>query len=154
MALRSCADFNWFEDYAVGDEFESAPVLLSQDEIIEYARKYDPQPIHLDPEAAARTHFGGIIAGGGQTVGIAFGSMIRAGFLNGRSMGSPGLDEVRWKRPVRPGDTLTTRARVVETRPSAKRSDRGYVSFIFEMHNQRGEIVLTMRVNQILPRKH
>ena len=154
MTLRSCADCNWFEDYVLGDEFESGPVTLSQDEIIEYARKYDPQPIHVDPKAAARTHFGGIIAGGGQTIGVAFASMIRAGFLNGRSMGSPGLDEVRWKQPVRPGDTLTTRARVIETRPSTRRSDRGYVSFMFETHNQRDEIVLTMRVNQILPRKH
>ena len=150
---RSCAGAEWFEDYLVGDEFLADPVTLSEDEIIAYARKYDDQPIHTDPEAAARTMHGGIIAPGSQTLAVSWGSLVDSGFLKRRSLGAPGVDDLRWHHPVRPGDTLQTRARVRATRASETRSDRGYVTFDFETTNQRGDVVMTKSITHILPRR-
>src|SRR5499427_10964658 len=122
---RSCKDVEWFEDYRVGDEFPGEPVTLSEQEIIEFARKYDPQSFHVDPAAAKESPYGGLIASGFHTAAAVWGGMLRAGFLQGRGVGAPGMD-VQWIKPVRPGDTLTMLARVVEARASRSRPDRGF----------------------------
>src|SRR5215471_17143004 len=146
---RSCKDVEWFEDYRVGDEFPGEPVTLSETEIIDFARKYDPQSFHTDPAAAKESPFGGLIASGFHTVAAAFGGILRAGFLNGRGMGAPGM-EVQWLKPVRPGDTLVMLARVVETKASGSRPDRGYVSFQASVGNQSGEEVMTLAFTDIV----
>ena len=146
---RSCTDVEWFEDYRVGDEFLGEPVQLTEREIVEFARKYDPQSFHVDPAAAKESPFGGLIASGFHTVAAAFGGMLRAGFLNGRGMGAPGI-EIQWLKPVRPGDTLAMLARVVETKASSSRQDRGYVSFQASVTNQGGEEVMTMAFMDII----
>jgi acyl dehydratase len=146
---RGCNDVEWFEDYRVGDEFAGDPVTLTEQEILEFARRYDPQSFHTDPAAAKASPFGGLIASGFHTVAAAFGGLLRAGFLNGRGMGAPGMD-VKWLKPVRPGDTLTMLARVVETKASGSRPDRGYVSFQASVGNQCGEEVMTLAFTDIV----
>jgi acyl dehydratase len=139
---RSCIEVEWFEDYRVGDEFAGEPVTLTENEIIEFARAYDSQPFHVDRAAAKASPYGGLIASGIHSFAAVWGGMMRAGFLNGRGVGAPGID-IRWLKPVRPGDTLIGIARVVETKASRSRPDRGFVSFELSVANQRKEQVMT-----------
>jgi acyl dehydratase len=106
----------YLEDYTVGRVFETEPVTLDVDEIIWFAEQYDPQVFHTDPEGAKNSAFGEHIASGFQTVAIATGQFIRTGAVDGTGMGGPGLDEIRWTAPVRPGDTLLTTVEVTEAR--------------------------------------
>jgi len=140
---RSCTEVEWFEDYRVGDEFLGEPVYFSEREIVDFARRYDPQPFHIDPAAASASPFGGLIASGIHSFAALWGGVMRAGFLNGRGVGSPGI-EIQWLKPVRPGDTLTMLARVVETRISRSRPDRGFVSFRASVTNQNEDEVMTL----------
>ena len=89
---RSCTEVEWFEDYGVGDEFLGEPVYFSDREIVDFARRYDPQPFHIDPAAARASHFGGLIASGIHSLAAVWGGMMRAGFLNGRGVGAPGIE--------------------------------------------------------------
>lgn len=146
----ACSDVEWFEDYRVGDEFAGLPVAFTEREIVAFARRYDPQPFHIDRAAAEATHFGGIVASGTHLFSAVWGAMIRAGFLSGRAMGAPGI-EIGFLEPVRPGDTLTAVTKVRETRSSRSRTDRGYVTFDSEVTNQRDEIVMTFSHRQIIP---
>jgi len=143
----------FFEDFKPGDRFESATLTLTEALIMEYARFYDPQPFHTDPEAARATVFGGLIASGLQTIGIGFKLFFETGVLSACSLGSPGLDEIRWKAPVRPGDTLRVVAEVLEARPSSSKPDRGLVRILFSTLNQRGETVSTFIGNQLCRRR-
>jgi len=147
---RNCKDVEWFEDYRVGDEFAGEPVRLSEADIVDFARRYDSQSFHVDRAAAKATHFGGLIASGIHSFAAVWGGLVRAGFLNGRGMGAPGID-IRWLKPVRPGDTLTALVRVVATRISESRHDRGYVSFEIGVGNQNEETVMTLAVTEIIP---
>lgn len=143
----------YFEDYVPGSVHELGTIAIGESEIIEFARRYDPQPFHIDPEAARHTQFGGLIASGWQTAGL----MMRLavdGYLSGvASLASPGVDELRWTQPVRPGDTLSVRATVLEARPSTSKPDRGLVRTLFEVRNQRGEMVMTVRGMNMLKRR-
>ena len=143
----------YFEDFSVGDEFASGGVTLTESDIIEFALKYDPQSIHLDVEAASRSIYGGLIASGWHVIGLAFRMFIQAGILGEASMGSPGLEEVRWLKPVRPGDTVHMKARVGATRPSKTKDDRGYLTMEFRIVNQHDEVVTTLRSIQIMARR-
>ena len=143
----------YFEDFTPGDRFESGTLPITAALIVEYARFYDPQPFHTDPEAARATVYGGLIASGLQTIGIAFKLFFETGVLSACSLGSPGLDEVRWKAPVRPGDTLRVVAAVLETRPSTSKPDRGIVRILYTTLNQRGETVATLIGNQLCRRR-
>jgi len=143
----------YFEDFKPGDRFESATLTITEALIIEYARFYDPQPFHTDPEAARATVYGGLIASGMQTIGIAFKLFMETGALAACSLGSPGLDEIRWKAPVRPGDVLRVVAEVLESRPSSSKPDRGIVRILFSTLNQRGETVATFIGNQLCRRR-
>lgn len=117
----------YWEDYTVGEVFETKPVTVSQAEIIAFAEKYDPQLFHTDPEAAKDSFYGGLIASGHQTIGLAFAQFVRLGLFAENALGGPGMDEIRWTAPVRPGDTLHTMAEVVELRASRSRPDRGII---------------------------
>ncbi len=147
---RACSDVEWFEDYRLGDEFAGSPVAFTEDDIVAFARRYDPQPFHIDRAAAEASHFGGIVASGTHLFAAVWGGIIRAGFLNDRSMGAD-IVQFHFKSPARPGDILTTLITVREIRPSSSRPDRGYVTFESEVTNQRGEIVMTFTHRNIIP---
>ncbi len=146
---RSCTEVEWFEDYRPGDEFPGEAVTLSEPGILDFARAYDAQFFHVDPDAAKASPYGGLIASGIHSFAAAWGGMIRAGFLNGRGIGAPGID-IRWLKPVRPGDTLVMVSRVVGTKPSRSRPDRGFVSFEASVTNQHGDEVMTLSFKEMI----
>ena len=146
-------DDRYFEDFAPGDRFESAGKTISEAEILDFAFRFDPQPIHLDTEAAKRSPYGGLIASGFHTLVVGFRMLWQSGVFSACNLGSPGLDEVRWLKPVRPGDTLHTAAEVLEVRPSSSKPDRGTCRVKYTVLNQNDEAVTTMTAVQILARR-
>ncbi len=143
----------YFEDFAAGDRFVSPGKTLSEAEMLDFAFRFDPQPIHLDVEAARESPYGGLIASGFHTMVVGFRMLWQTGVFNACSLGSPGIDEVRWLKPVRPGDTLHTEAEVLEARPSSSKPDRGVCRVKYTVVNQTGEAVMTMTAVQILARR-
>jgi len=143
----------YFDDLPVGFTHETASRTLSEDEIIDFARKYDPQPFHIDPAAAAASIYGGIIASGFQTLIVAFDLILASNVWTEASMGSPGLDELRWKLPVRPGDSIRVRMTVTGSEPSRSRPDRGRTKIFYEIFNQKDEIVSSYYATQLLKRR-
>ena len=143
----------WFEDFTPGAVFEYGDYEMTEAEIIEFATKYDPQAFHVDAEAAKHSNFGGLIASGWNTVGAVMRMMVDHHISPAASMGSPGIDELRWLQPVRPGDRLRVRITVVESVPSRSKPDRGIVKSFTEALNQRGEVVMTMRGMGMLRRR-
>lgn len=143
----------YFEEFAAGQVFETAGITLTESMIIDFALAYDTQPFHVDAVAAASGPFGGIIASGFQTMALTFRLFRDTGLFDGTGLGSPGGTEMRWLRPVRPGDTLRVRVEVAEVRPSSRQDDRGYVTFRYETRNQRDEPVLAMTITSILARR-
>ena len=143
----------YFEDFAPGQEIRTAGVTLTEGQIIDFALRFDPQPFHLDVEAARHSIFGGLIASGFHTMALTFRLYVQTNTLSASSLGSPGIDEVRWLRPVRPGDTLSAVIEVIDARPSASKPDRGIVTVKYTTRNQRGEPVMTMVGKQLLRRR-
>ena len=143
----------YLDDFAPGDRFESPGKTFTEAEIVDFAFRYDPQPIHIDVEAAKGSPYGGLIASGFHTMAVGFRMLWQTGVFNACSLGSPGLDEVRWLLPVRPGDTLRTAVEVVETRPSSSKPDRGICRVKYTILNQRDEAVMTMTAVQIFARR-
>jgi acyl dehydratase len=143
----------YLEDFKPGDRFSSPGITVTESMIIDFALAYDPQPFHLDLKAAADSHFGGLIASGIQTLALGFRAFLQLGLFRACGMGSPGLDELRWLRPVRPGDTLRSEVEVIDVRPSRSKSDRGMLVMSFKIRNQRDEEVLTMRNMQLTRRR-
>ena len=146
--------YNWyFDDLEPGATFETLGKTLSEAEILDFAFRYDPQPFHIDVVYAEEGPFGGLIASGIQTLAVALRMVLQAQvFAPDASMGSPGVDEIRWLRPVRPGDTLRARGEVLEARPSRSKPDRGVMRYKMEVLNQNDEPVMTMVSAQILRR--
>lgn len=142
----------YFEDFKPGDRFESPGMTMTDSAIIDFAIHFDPQPFHMDHEAAKGSLYGGLIASGIHTIAVTFRLLLQTGVLTA-NLGSPGFDELRWLRPVRPGDTLRALAEVIEIRPSATRSDRGTVRFRCTTLNQKNEPVQTVFCNQLLKRR-
>ena len=135
----------YFEDYPAGAVFEGGAVTVSESDIVEFARRYDPQAMHTDPEAAAHGFFGGLIASGWHTAALMM-RLFATHFLSpASSLASPGIDELRWLAPVRPGDLLRLRVTVVEARHSRSKPDQGIVRSLVELSNQQGEVVMTLR---------
>lgn len=134
----------YFEDYPVGAVFELGTVALSEAEILDFARRYDPQLMHTDPAWAAEGPFGGLIASGWHTI-AALMPLIVANFLPASGLVSPGIDEVRWLLPVRPDEVLRARGTIVAARRSRSRPDRGLITSFVELLNPADEPVLTMR---------
>jgi acyl dehydratase len=144
----------YLDDFSEGSTFETEGKTLSEAEILEFALKYDPQPFHMDVEAAKEGPFGGLIASGIQTLAIGVRMMIQAQvFAPDASIGSPGMDELRWLKPVYPGDTLRMRGEVLETTPSRSKPDRGMLRYRMTIFNQNGEDVMSMLGMQILRRQ-
>jgi acyl dehydratase len=133
-----------FDDFEPGQVLELGSVAVTEDEIVEFARRFDPQPFHVDPEAAAESVFGGLIASGWHTGAMWMRLYVDSMLGTASAQGSPGIEELRWLAPVRPGDTLHGRLTVLETTPSDRRPDRGTVRIRGEMVNQDGVTVLSM----------
>lgn len=144
----------YWEDFKTGERKNIGSVVVEKDDVIEFASRYDPQPFHVDEEAAKRSIYGGLIASGWHTCAIVMRLMCDSYMLEAASLGSPGMENVRWLRPVRPGDTLTAYRTIEETRVSASRPDRGIVKTLWEVENQKGELVLTMSGVQFFLRRN
>ena len=135
----------YFEDYPPGAVFTAGSIVVTESEIVEFARRYDPQSMHTDPEAAARGRFGGLISSGWHT-GAMMMRLFADHFLSpASSEASPGLDELRWHQPVRPGDVLRLQVTILEARRSRKTPQQGVVRSLVEVLNQRGEVVMSLK---------
>lgn len=143
----------YFEDFTPGRTFRTRGATLTEPQIIDFAWANDPQPFHINKQAAAASPYGGIIASGIQTLIVAFRLFYAENIMNAASMGSPGIDELKWLAPVRPDDTLRVAAEVLESRPSRSKSDRGIVRIAYTVFNQRDETVMSFITNHIFRRR-
>lgn len=143
----------YYEDYTKGEVVRAPGYLLTEAAILDWALTYDPQYIHMDRQAAEQSIYGGLIASGWQVAVISFRLLVQSGLLGAASLGSPGVDELRWLLPVRPGDTIHPEAEVLDMRPSASRPDRGLVTIGYRVKTDKGDTVLTMRAVQIVRRR-
>ena len=143
----------YFEDFKIGEVTEVGPVDVTEDEIVEFATRYDPQPFHIDPEAAKSSPFGGLIASGWHTTALFMGMFVRDILLDSASLGSPGIEELRWTAPVRPGDRLVGRSTITDVRPSETNPNRGTVFTTNEAFNQDGERVLIFKARGFFARR-
>lgn len=142
-----------FESFEIGQVEEFGAYEVTEEEVIAFARKYDPQFFHLDPEAAKKSLFGGLCASGWHTCAMTMAMMVENMEKTGRSLGSPGLDELRWRRPVYPGDVLSVRMEVLDLKPSKSRPEIGFVISRVEVSNQDGTPVMDFISKGIFPRK-
>jgi acyl dehydratase len=134
----------FWEDFPVGHVMDFGGMPVSREAVLEFARQFDPQPFHLDDEAASASLFGGLCASGWHTCALAMRMMCDAYLLESASLGSPGIDALRWLKPVFPGDTLRMRLEILEARPMASKPQVGLVRSRWTMFNQHGDTVLTM----------
>jgi acyl dehydratase len=140
-----------FEDFAPGDVATYGAYRLSEEDLLDFAREFDPQPMHLDAEVAKSSLLGGLAASGWHVCAILMRLVAEGFLLEAASDGAPGIDEVKWLRPVRPGDTLGVRHTVLDTRLSRSQPGRGFVRFRFEVRNEAGEVVME-QTNSIMVR--
>jgi len=142
-----------FADFHAGQAITLGPVSVTERQIVDFAREFDPQACHTDPEAASRGRWGGLIASGWHTCGLMMRLYVEHYLTHIASLASPGLDELRWLEPVRPGDRLSLRVTVLKATPSKSKPDRGAVTSFVEVLNQTGEAVMTFRVVNIIARR-
>jgi acyl dehydratase len=128
-------------DFPVGTEFELGSTVVTEESIIRFGREFDPQPFHIDPRAAEETSFGGLIASGWHVCSIFMRHFVDSLLSEAANLGGLGVDDMHWKVPVRPGDVLRAKAKVLETRLSSSKPDRGILGMLMELVNQRGEVV-------------
>ncbi|WP_339103194.1 MaoC family dehydratase [Haloterrigena salinisoli] len=133
----------YYEDIEIGDTRECGEYTVTKEEILEFAEQYDPQPFHTDEEAAAESAFGELVASGWHTASICMRLLVEGSLQDQASMGARGVDELRWYRPVRPGDTLSVRTEIVDKRVSESDPKRGYVDSRLEGINQNDEVVIS-----------
>ena len=143
----------YFEDYVEGDVHRFGTIVVEADEVIAFAKRFDPQTMHTDPKAAKSGPFGGLIASGWHTAGLMMRLYVEHYLTHVASLASPGLDELRWLKPVRPGDTLSVRVTVLTTVPSRSKSDRGAVTSFVEVINQTDEVAMTLNVLNIIAKR-
>ena len=140
----------YFEHYVPGAVHEFGAIDVDETEVIDFARRFDPQAMHLDPEAAKRGHFGGLIASGWHTLGLMMRVYVEHYLSHVASIASPGIDELRWLLPVRPGDRLHLRVTILAADRSRSKPDRGMVRSRIEVVNQRGEVVMHLTAMNLL----
>ncbi|MGI9488886.1 MAG: MaoC family dehydratase [Geminicoccaceae bacterium] len=143
----------FLDDLEVGQVYRLGSQSLSEEDIIAFAERYDPQPFHIDPAAAAETIYGGVIASGWQTACIFMRLFVDGLLSRSAAMGSPGLDELRWLKPVRPGDVLDARVEVLESRPSRSKPDRGLAKLRCVVADRSGDEVLTFIANVLFQKR-
>jgi acyl dehydratase len=143
----------WFEDYPPGAVFAGGSIAVTTEDIVAFAAKYDPQPMHIDPAAAAAGQFAGLIASGWHTAALMM-RLFVDNFLSPQSaLASPGIDELRWLKPVRPGDVLSLRVTILEARPSRSHPEQGVVKSRTEVLNQRDEVVMSLLPISLIRRR-
>lgn len=143
-----------YEDLEVGKSYEVGSHTFGRDEIVQFAQQYDPQPFHVSEARGEASMFRGLVASGWHTCSVMMGMLVR-NFLDGStSMGSPGIDEIRWIKPVRVGDTLTMVNSIVSKRVSESKPDRGIVETRWEGRNQHGEVVVTVSSKALFGLRH
>jgi acyl dehydratase len=135
----------YWEDFKVGEVEQIGGKRVDKEEIIAFAKQYDPQPFHVDEAAAKQSMYGGLIASGWHTCAMVMRMMCDAYMLHSASLGSPGIDNLKWLKPVRPGDTISARRTTLETRTSKSKPDVGIVNNLWEVFNQDGEMVMSMQ---------
>jgi len=143
----------YLEDFSEGESFELGEETIREQEILDFARRFDAQPFHVDKEAARRSMYGGLIASGWHTASLFMGMLVRSLLHDVASLGAGGLDELRWLKPVRPDDKLRGRLTVLGRRPSTKHADRGLLTCLGELFNQKGERVLMIRWSAMVGRR-
>lgn len=143
----------YFEDYPAGAVETLGRIDVDEQEVLAFARRYDPQAFHTDPAAARDSAFGGLIASGWHTASMMMRVLVDRYLSPVSSLGSPGIDALRWLAPVRPGDVLSVRATIVEARPSRSKPDRGLVVTLFETTNQHGVLVMSMSAMNLIARR-
>ncbi len=140
----------WFEDYVPGSVEEYPPITVAEDEVLAFGRRYDPQPFHADPDAARHGPFGGLIASGWHTTAMMMRVLVENYFSEASSLGSPGIDELRWTRPVRPGDKLRVRVSILDAKRSRSKPDRGLIRSRVEVLNQDSEVVMSLTAMNLI----
>lgn len=143
----------WLEDYVVGATAVHGPIAVDEQEVLDFARRYDPQPFHIDPAAAAAGPFGGLIASGWHSCALMMRVLVEEYLSPASSLGSPGVDELRWLRPVRPGDVLHVRTEVLDARVSRSRPDRGVVRTRVELLDGSDVVVLSVLATNLVLRR-
>ena len=151
-AFATPIEHRYFEDYAVGSVFEYGPIEVTESEVVSFATRFDPQTMHIDKAGAAKGPFSGLIASGWHTVGLMMRLFVDNYLSSVASLASPGVDEVRWHRPVRPGDALRLRVTVLEAKPSRSKPDRGLVVSLLECLNQDAAVVCSLKAMNLLRR--
>ena len=144
----------YWEDLVPGNVRQLGTVTPTREEILEFAQKFDPQPFHLSEEGGKASLFGGLCASGWHTCSMAMGLMVRNFLLNSSSLGSPGLENIKWLKPVHPGDTLRLEHEILESRPSKSKPDVGLTRTVWRMYNQDGDQVLHMEGASMFRRRH
>jgi acyl dehydratase len=143
----------YFEDYIEGDVHGLGSIAVDVGEVVAFAKRFDPQTMHTDPEAAKRTAFGGLIASGWHSVGLMMRLYVEHYLTHVGSLASPAVDELRWLKPVRPSDTLSVRVTVLKATLSKSKPDRGVVTSLVEVFNQADEAVMTLRCVNMIARR-
>jgi acyl dehydratase len=145
MTFTTPREDRYFEDYVAGSVHDVGQVTVEQKEMVAFAKRFDPQPFHTDPVKAKKSIFGGLIASGWYTASATMRILVDHYVSGVASLGSPGVDALRWLKPVRPGDTLSVRVTIVETKRSRSKPDRGFVRTSVEVFNQEGVLVMTWK---------
>jgi acyl dehydratase len=145
MTFPTPVEDRYFEDYVPGAVHELGSITVDEAEMIAFARRFDPQPFHTEPDAAKESVFGGLIASGWYTASLTMRVLVDHFISHVASLGSPGVDELRWLQPVRPGDILLVRVTLLETQRSRSKPDQGFIRGLTEVVNQREEVVMTMK---------
>lgn len=136
----------YLDDFTQGEVITGPGFTLSEGQVLDFALTYDPQPFHIDAQAAAESPYGGLIASGFQTLSLCFRMIVQSGIFQAASMGGPGIDELRFLAPVRPGDTITPSAEIIEVKPSRSKPDRGVLRIQFRGYNQHRDEVISFIV--------
>ena len=153
MTFSRPIDDRYFEDYVEGDVHHFGSIAVEADEIIAFAKRFDPQVFHTDPDAAKQSPFGGLIASGWHTAGLITRLYVEHYLTHVASLASPGLDELRWLKPVRPGDSLSVRVTVLKAKLSKSKPDRGAITSLIEAFNQADQAVMTFKVVNFIARR-
>jgi acyl dehydratase len=153
MTFSNPIDDRYFEDYAEGSVHSFGSISVDEREIVTFAKQYDPQNFHVDAEAARKTPFGGLIASGWHTAALMMRLYVAHYLTHVGSLASPGVDELRWLKPVRPGDQLSIQVTVQKAVPSKSKPDRGAVTSLVQVVNQDDEIVMTVKIVNIIARR-
>jgi acyl dehydratase len=149
MAMKA----HYFDDFRIGQEFETGRLDVSEADIIRFADEFDPQYFHNDPARAAASPFGGLIASGFHTISASMKLFFETKMIEESNLSSPGIDEIRWRAPLRPGDTIRQRITVEQMKPSTSKPDRGVLWFRHLTLNQRDEVILEMLVMHMIRRR-